>query len=58
MILAALLDCSMERTAGIHSCRRLRINKRDRIVVAIFQTLLMASLAELCSVWPVAGGQQ
>jgi choline transport protein len=28
------------------------------ILVAVGQTLLMASLAELCSIWPTAGGQQ
>lgn len=28
------------------------------LIVMIFQTLLMASLAELCSIWPTAGGQQ
>ncbi|KAF2835840.1 amino acid transporter [Patellaria atrata CBS 101060] len=28
------------------------------IVVAIFQTLLMTSLAEYCGIWPTAGGQQ
>jgi choline transport protein len=27
-------------------------------VVAIGQTLLMASLAEYCGIWPTAGGQQ
>ena len=28
------------------------------IIVAIGQTLLMASLAEYCGIWPTAGGQQ
>lgn len=29
-----------------------------RIAVALGQTLLMASLAEYCGIWPTAGGQQ
>ena len=29
-----------------------------RIIVAIGQTALMASLAEYCGIWPTAGGQQ
>lgn len=29
-----------------------------RIIVAVGQTLLMASLAEYCGIWPTAGGQQ
>lgn len=28
------------------------------LIVAIGQTLLMASLAEYCGIWPTAGGQQ
>lgn len=28
------------------------------IIVAVGQTLLMASLAEYCGIWPTAGGQQ
>ena len=30
----------------------------NSIIVAIGQTLVMASLAEYCSLWPSAGGQQ
>lgn len=29
-----------------------------RVIVTIGQSLLMASLAEMCSIWPYAGGQQ
>jgi amino acid transporter len=30
----------------------------NRVVVTIGQLLVMASLAEYCSIWPTAGGQQ
>ena len=29
-----------------------------RLIVSIGQLLVMASLAEYCSIWPTAGGQQ
>lgn len=29
-----------------------------RLFVAVGQTLLMISLAEYCTIWPTAGGQQ
>lgn len=31
---------------------------KSSLIVAVGQTLLMLSLAEYCSIWPTAGGQQ
>ena len=34
------------------------VDRSFRLFVAVGQTLLMMSLAEYCTIWPTAGGQQ